>query len=230
MQCSGFSFTFMAGQVKKTMRCGRRCRCIIHLVIMGVVVTFVYSFFYVLNPAALFKSRLVPLDVTRRVAGALGKSVGSLLPPIPEDVAKEIGFPVNMHACQSFARVGRVGDGGKYICLDHMAFGPSGECVVYSFGINFDFSFDKAMSILGCKVHSFDPFMLLKYPPSVRGYITMKAVPPMLHFHSIGLGGREHLQEFHGESVNLKTLGTIGSQLNDRRIDVLKIDIDSKNN
>ena len=51
------------------------------------------NIFQVLNPAALFKNRVVPLDVTRRVAGALGKSVGSLLPPIPEEVAKEIGFP-----------------------------------------------------------------------------------------------------------------------------------------
>ncbi len=76
---------------------------------------------------------------------------------------------------------------GKYICLDHMPLGKPGDCVVYSFGINFDFSFNKAMSILGCKVHSFDPFMLLKYPPSARGYIKMKAVPPMVQFHSIGL-------------------------------------------
>lgn len=184
------------------------------------------NIFQVLNPAALFKNRVVPLDVTRRVAGALGKSVGSLLPPIPEEVAKEIGFPEYPYACQSFARVGRVGDGGKYICLDHMPLGKPGDCVVYSFGINFDFSFDKAMSILGCKVHSFDPFMLLKYPPSARGYIKMKAVPPMVQFHSIGLAGHDHRQEFYGERVDLKTLGTIGSQLNDRKIDILKIDIE----
>ena len=80
------------------------------------------------------------------------------------------------------------------------------------------------MSIMGCKVHSFDPFMLLKYPPSPVGILRWKF--PEVQFHSIGLAGHDHQQEFRGETVDLKTLGTIGSQLNDRKIDILKIDIE----
>ena len=44
------------------------------------------------------------------------------------------------------------------ICQDE-PFGVKPPCLVYSFGIHWDFSFDDAMGKLGCEVHSFDPSM-----------------------------------------------------------------------
>lgn len=46
--------------------------------------------------------------------------------------------------------------GNWYVCMDKK-FYVSKPCLVYSFGIGNDFSFDDAMAKLGCEVHSFDP-------------------------------------------------------------------------
>ncbi|XP_057380609.1 uncharacterized protein LOC130703005 [Daphnia carinata] len=50
-------------------------------------------------------------------------------------------------------------DGQKAICLDQMVAPRPDRCIVYSFGINYDWSFDDAMDLYGCKVFSFDPSM-----------------------------------------------------------------------
>ena len=49
-------------------------------------------------------------------------------------------------------------DGHKYVCLDKLyANIQSGECLIYSFGIANDWSFEEAMAQLGCTVRAFDP-------------------------------------------------------------------------
>lgn len=51
-------------------------------------------------------------------------------------------------------------DGQKAICLDPPQLAPSPDrCVVYSFGINDEWSFDEAMERYGCQVFAFDPSM-----------------------------------------------------------------------
>ncbi|XP_042858220.1 uncharacterized protein LOC122244399 [Penaeus japonicus] len=47
-------------------------------------------------------------------------------------------------------------DGDKKLCLDPFVRPPSNNCLVYSFGIGYDFSFDAAMGRYGCQVFSFD--------------------------------------------------------------------------
>ncbi|XP_005103849.1 methyltransferase-like protein 24 [Aplysia californica] len=61
--------------------------------------------------------------------------------------------------CEEIHRVGKVTDGGWDVCGDkpHV---PKPPCVVYSFGVGDDFSFDDAVvKNYGCKVYSFDPSM-----------------------------------------------------------------------
>ncbi|XP_062570971.1 uncharacterized protein LOC134232994 [Saccostrea cucullata] len=63
--------------------------------------------------------------------------------------------------CKHIVRMGKVNDGGWDICHDCM---PKSEtkspCIVYSFGIENDFSFDDDISnTYGCQVYSFDPSM-----------------------------------------------------------------------
>ena len=49
-------------------------------------------------------------------------------------------------------------DGHKYICLDKFYDDvQKGKCLIYSFGIANDWSFEEAMMNLGCVVRAFDP-------------------------------------------------------------------------
>ena len=64
-------------------------------------------------------------------------------------------------------RFGHEGDGGWYACIDpgsssadtvrFLGQQPGSPCLVYSFGIRDDWTFDVAMRDAGCEVHSFDP-------------------------------------------------------------------------
>ena len=50
-------------------------------------------------------------------------------------------------------------DGQKAVCLDSTVAPKEDRCLVYSFGINNDWTFDEAMELYGCRVFSFDPSM-----------------------------------------------------------------------
>lgn len=52
-------------------------------------------------------------------------------------------------------------DGQKAVCLDPTIAPRPDRCLVYSFGINNEWSFDEAMAEYGCQVYSFDPSMNL---------------------------------------------------------------------
>ncbi|KAK7485051.1 hypothetical protein BaRGS_00023690 [Batillaria attramentaria] len=61
--------------------------------------------------------------------------------------------------CAAVERLGHVTDGGWEVCEDS-PYRPSSPCLVYSFGVGEDFSFDDAVARrYGCEVHSFDPSM-----------------------------------------------------------------------
>ncbi|XP_048254963.1 uncharacterized protein LOC124135313 isoform X2 [Haliotis rufescens] len=63
--------------------------------------------------------------------------------------------------CRNIVRLGKLKDGGWEVCHDQQYRIPN-NCLVYSAGINNDFSFDDAIAKqYGCKVHSFDPSVTL---------------------------------------------------------------------
>lgn len=62
-------------------------------------------------------------------------------------------------ACRFEQRVGRLGDGGKWIC-DPNRISQKKDCLVYSVGSNNDFSFEREVKrVIGdhCDIHTFDP-------------------------------------------------------------------------
>ena len=118
------------------------------------------------------------------------------------------------HKCEHYRRFGNRGDGGYEVCLDPPLIRRDGYCVLFSFGINNDFSFDDSVGRrLKCKVHSFDPSMKVKdYARSSHAY-----------FHNIGIG-----------AANYKTSsGWIMYRFSDIRsilgygvIDIVKLDVE----
>lgn len=122
---------------------------------------------------------------------------------------------MNIHLyCENQRRFGHENDGGWDVCLDR-PFYPSHNCNVYSFGINWDFSFDDAISKLNCTVHSFDPSM----------NTNTHQRSPNVYFYKIGIGGVNIVNK---QGWIIRTFGTILKHFKhqDKIIDYLKIDVE----
>lgn len=115
----------------------------------------------------------------------------------------------------------RAKDGIKAVCLDPAIAPDQVDCLVYSFGINFDWTFDEDMVTYGCEVFAFDPSI----NKSNHDH------KPFIHFFNWGLG------HFNGKGSGSKsgwemhTLSHIYEELSkfhdkNRTIDYLKVDIE----
>lgn len=110
-------------------------------------------------------------------------------------------------------------DGQKAVCLDDKIAPNPDKCLVYSFGINYEWSFDEEMEYYGCHVYSFDPSM-----DDVQHDHTTR-----IHFYKLGLGWTDGIDETW--KWELKSLQSIYKMLQTKHgqvpIDYLKIDIES---
>ncbi|XP_021355930.1 methyltransferase-like protein 24 [Mizuhopecten yessoensis] len=117
--------------------------------------------------------------------------------------------------CKNVVRIGRVDDGGWDVCND-TEYRPSSPCIVYSFGVGGDWSFeDEVSKIYGCDVHSFDPS--IGKPDQKRS--------DKITFHNLGLWGKPAGKQGKWNMLNLKEimdmLGHTG-----KTIDIIKMDIE----
>ncbi|XP_055357236.1 uncharacterized protein LOC129602254 isoform X2 [Paramacrobiotus metropolitanus] len=106
-------------------------------------------------------------------------------------------------------------DGQWTVCLDPLEKSmASGSCLVYSFGVGKDWSFDDAMHALGCRVYSFDPSIKTASYQRNRHH----------YFYDWGLvtGGARHPRWM------LLSYDDIRRRLNhdDQRVTVLKMDVE----
>ena len=122
--------------------------------------------------------------------------------------AKEVIEAIQKHQCSDLRSVG-VGDSNANdqeaykLCYD---FGlQSGNCLVYSFGIGDNWSFDDEMARYGCNVFSFDPSIGLKHHVRPSGVI----------FFPTGLKDKDGTIELRsGRKWVVRTLPTIYESLN----------------
>ena len=115
-----------------------------------------------------------------------------------------------------FARNG-CHDGQKYVCLPPLLKDIERKsCLVYSFGIRDDWSFEKEIRDLGCKVLTFDPSV--DYPSELDKDIS---------FEKLGLGNwkRDGNPELKKRMKNLKTILEDHKHLS-ANISYMKIDIE----
>ncbi|XP_048256131.1 probable methyltransferase-like protein 24 isoform X2 [Haliotis rufescens] len=119
--------------------------------------------------------------------------------------------------CKRTIRMGNSGDGGWDVCVDP-PYSFHAPCLVYSFGISFDFSFDDDVANkYGCEVHSYDPSMKNVGDHS-RGQ--------QIYFHKTGLNSTDTINE---DGWRMRTFSSILKENNhsSETIDVLKIDIET---
>ena len=106
-------------------------------------------------------------------------------------------------------RVGRKGDGGKWVCDPHRH-NTSIPCLVYSFGSNNDFGFENSLLQLlpSCEVHTFD---FTSNPPGPGNNKNIV-------FHKIGLAADVSTSQLLTFSDIIQTLNHTG-----RHIAILKV-------
>jgi len=129
-------------------------------------------------------------------------------------------------SCERVDRVGRLGDGGKYVCNgDLLARRP---CVVYSFGGSDDLSFELEMNAsFGCTTRTFDP------TPGLAERMQPQLKPGMT-YHAVGLGpttldpsaSDPYALRMGEVTVRTRSLSSIAGELGDSHVDLLKIDIE----
>jgi hypothetical protein len=117
--------------------------------------------------------------------------------------------------------------GNYYICFDE-PYKPKLPCLVYSFGIDNDFTFDDAMAEAGCEVYSFDPSM------GAEDHERSKRV----HFKSIGLSTIDSdnfvpmvdgYTEKSDKTWKIRTLASLKKMFGheNKTLDVLKVDVET---
>lgn len=117
--------------------------------------------------------------------------------------------------CSRKLRMGKIGDGGWEIC-DDVDVRPRHPCIVYSFGINNDFSFDdKTAKYYGCHVYSFDPSM--KQESHNRS--------DKVHFYKIGIAGETTVNKRGWKLYTFSDIRKLLGHVN-ATIDVVKIDVE----
>jgi len=118
-------------------------------------------------------------------------------------------------------RVGTLGDGGKWVCgLDRVA--KQDKCVIYSFGINGESSFERSLlrRAPGCEIWGYD-FSVKSWGPEI---IDDPELRRRAHFKPWALTGSDR----HQESDDPKgwTLDSLMKLNGHTFIDILKIDIE----
>lgn len=120
------------------------------------------------------------------------------------------------YICEDYVSLGDSTDGHWDICVVE-PYRPRRPCLVYSFGINYDFSFDDAVSAkFGCTVRAFDPSMT-NTKEHRRG--------DNILFYRIGIGSEDKTPP---NGWKIRTLSTLVKEFNDTGvIDYLKMDVET---
>ncbi|XP_050730118.1 uncharacterized protein LOC127005363 isoform X2 [Eriocheir sinensis] len=141
-------------------------------------------------------------------------------------LVEEVELPCAKLLMQGGRTCQRLPDGDKKVCSDPAVAPTWSSCLVYSFGLGHDFSFDAAMALMGCEVFVFDDDDLHDMYPSHPF--------PRIHFGHVRLGSRV-LYQVVEDKVKNSTYAYLYRPLDNlmyvlghaaATIDLLKVDIE----
>ena len=171
------------------------------------------------NQYGSYKQYLKTLCELDKTTIAKFENIDSLTPDQSRNLLHEIVMDPNNLACHSKQRFGgnfldfcKFTDGGKVACMDDLLEDiRQNKCLIFSFGINTDWTFEDKMDKLGCTIHAFDP--TVDYPTARGNHIT---------FEKLGVSAKADMGK------RLDTLSSILQKYNhqDSKISYLKIDIE----
>jgi len=105
-------------------------------------------------------------------------------------------------------------DGYKFVCMEDLVEDiTNGECLVYSFGVSGDFTFEEQLGKMGCKVYAYDP--TVTYPKDLRKNV---------EFYQVGVCKEERLLSGKPCKTLLNIIKSNGHL--ERKITFLKVDIE----
>ncbi|KAG9230859.1 methyltransferase domain-containing protein [Amylocarpus encephaloides] len=135
-------------------------------------------------------------------------------------------FPATYTCPHDIQRVGRLGDGGKWVCgmslyearLEPSASRPSDETIIYSFGVNDESTFEAEMlaRVPSAVIYAFD-FSVTSFGPQLAPAHQERA-----HFKQVGLGSKDEVNR----TPQFFTLSTLMAQNKHTYMDILKIDVE----
>ncbi|KAL0577412.1 hypothetical protein V5O48_004577 [Marasmius crinis-equi] len=129
-------------------------------------------------------------------------------------------FPAAYNCPHDIQRLGALGDGGKWVCgITRVQSKP--DCVVYSFGINYESSFEAEILAKSdhCQIWGYD-YSVKSFGPQIPSHEAYRT-----HFSPYKLGGSDVAAA--GDEPPMFTLSTLMKQNGHTHIDILKVDIES---
>lgn len=216
--------------------------------ILFVAVTLLLTCYYLIKPLDTFSSTRLAVDFpyTLDLAGRLARAdaiYAKLLEdrkglikkfgPTPDDVALFPPnerpwpaytvwdyFPASYNCPHDIQRLGALGDGGKWVCGIARVREKKEDCVVYSFGINYESSFEAEIlrQAPNCEIWGYD-FSVNSFGPQIP-----KSQADKTHFYKYGLAGKD--QAASGSDPAMYTLKTLMKMNGHTHIDILKVDIE----
>ena len=124
-------------------------------------------------------------------------------------------FTPSFHCPRPVERVGRLGDGGKWVCgFDHIA--KKKDCIIYSYGISDEITFEQeVLERSNCAIRMYDYTI---NTTNGKAADLVKKYEGRAKLYGLGLGEKD--------TDNLRTLKTEMDRNGDVFIDILKIDIE----
>ncbi|KAN0138450.1 Methyltransferase domain containing protein [Lactarius tabidus] len=162
------------------------------------------------------------LELVKMASGGRGKMPSTREYPTHGEFYTLLDFFIPAFQCpHRVQRVGTLGDGGKWVCgLDRVA--KQDKCVIYSFGINGESSFELTLlqRAPGCEVWGYD-YSINSWGPEITNDPELR---DRANFKPYTLGGTKNHNDNH--KPKFWTLDSLMDLNGHTFIDILKVDIE----